>query len=119
MAKPPSFSVAPGDRRRSRILSWGGLAGMIGLAAAGLVLVFPQDDLLRLVRGDGTGPGDRELTVAYLQNMVRASPRDANLRLLLAGKLLAAGDLQGARQMLDEAQPLIVPASEAVASWER
>ena len=34
MDRPSSYSVAPGDASRSRILSWGALAGVVVLAFA-------------------------------------------------------------------------------------
>ena len=97
MDRPSSYSVAPGDASRSRILSWGALAGMVALAVGGLVLVFPKSDLMTLLRSNldakGRDRGNRDLSIAYLRNIIRTEPDDMGLRLLLAEKLLAGGDL--------------------------
>ncbi|MCW5651296.1 MAG: tetratricopeptide repeat protein [Ramlibacter sp.] len=117
MERPSSYSVAPGDASRSRVLSWGALLGMVALAAGGLALVFPRADLLTLLRGE-TDQGNRELTVAYLRNIIRTEPRDLGLRLLLAEKLLAGGDLLGARQVLNDAQALANASAVAQGAWD-
>ncbi len=122
MDRPSSYSVAPGDASRSRILSWGALAGMVALAVGGLVLVFPKSDLLTLLRSDldakGRDRGNRDLSIAYLRNIIRTEPDDMGLRLLLAEKLLAGGDLLGARLVLDEAQPLSRSSAQAQTDWD-
>ena len=117
MAKPPSYSVAPGDAGHSSILSWGALGGIVVLVIAGLVLVFPKSDLLTLLRGEAAGD-NRDLTVSYLRNIIRSEPKDLSLRLLLAEKLLAENDLPGARQVLDEARALSANDRAAQASWD-
>ena len=104
MDRPSSYSVAPGDASRSRILSWGALAGVVALAVGGLVLVFPGRDFLPLLRNENDKV-NFDLTVAYLRNLIRTDPGDLELRLLLVDKLRAAGDLAGARKALNEAQP--------------
>lgn len=122
MDRPSSYSVAPGDASRSRILSWGALAGVVALAVGGLVLVFPKSDLLTLLRSDldtkGRDRGNRDLSIAYLRNIIRTEPNDMGLRLLLAEKLLSGGDLLGARQVLDEAQPLARSSAQAQTDWD-
>lgn len=122
MDRPSSYSVAPGDASRSRILSWGALAGMVALAVGGLVLVFPKSDLMTLLRSNldakGRDRGNRDLSIAYLRNIIRTEPDDMGLRLLLAEKLLAGGDLLGARLVLDEAQPLARTSAQAQADWD-
>jgi hypothetical protein len=120
--RPSSYSVAPGDASRSRILSWGALAGVVALAVGGLVLVFPKSDLLTLLRSDldtkGRDRGNRDLSIAYLRNIIRTEPADMSLRLLLAEKLLSGGDLAGARLVLDEAQPLARSSAQAQTDWD-
>jgi hypothetical protein len=120
--RPSSYSVAPGDASRSRILSWGALAGVVALAVGGLVLVFPKSDLMTLLRSDldakGRDRGNRDLSIAYLRNIIRTEPDDMSLRLLLAEKLLSGGDLAGARLVLDEAQPLARSSAQAQADWD-
>jgi len=115
--RAPSYSVAPGDAARSRILSWGALAGVVALAAGALVLVFPRSDLLTLLRGE-TNLANRDLSVAYLRNIIRTEPDDLDLRLLLAEKLLAGGDFAGARQVLDDARALASRTPPGQASWD-
>lgn len=105
MAPAPRYSVAPGDTGRSRILSWWALLGMAALALGALVLVFPKRDLMSLLR-DESDRGNRDLTVAYLQNIIRTEPRDLALRMLLVEKLLAANQLDAARQALADSLPL-------------
>ena len=118
MAPPPSYSVAPDDRERSRILSWGALGGIVVLAIGALVLVFPKGDLLTQLRGE-TDQGNRDLTVAYLRNIIRTEPKDLSLRLLLVEKLLGGGELKEARQALNDALPLARGTSEGLNNWNR
>lgn len=118
MAPPPSYSVAPDDRERSRILSWGALGGIVVLAIGALVLVFPKSDLLTLLRGQ-TDQGNRDLTTAYLRNIIRTEPKDLSLRLLLVEKLLAGGELKEARQTLDAALALARSTTAGLADWNR
>ncbi len=118
MAQAPSYSVAPNDASRARILSWGGLLGIVALAIGALVLVFPKKDLLTLLRGESTSENS-ELTVAYLRNIIRTEPKDMGLRLLLVEQLMAAGDLDGARLTLTDALALarLSPANQQ--AWDR
>ena len=118
MAPPPSYSVAPDDRERSRILSWAALGGIVVLAIGALVLVFPKSDLLTLLRGE-TDQGNRDLTTAYLRNIIRTEPKDLSLRLLLVEKLLAGGELKEARQTLNDALPLARSTAAGMADWNR
>jgi hypothetical protein len=95
---------------------------MVALAVGGLVLVFPKSDLMTLLRSNldakGRDRGNRDLSIAYLRNIIRTEPDDMGLRLLLAEKLLAGGDLLGARLVLDEAQPLARTSAQAQADWD-
>ena len=117
MAKPSSYSVAPGDAANSRILSWGALVSVVTLAVVSMVLVFPKSDLLTMLRSD-TGETNRELTLAYLRNIIRTEPQDLGLRLLLVEKLLADGDLLEARKVLDQALPLTQRNAKAKGEWD-
>jgi hypothetical protein len=114
---PLSYSVAPGDAQRPRVLSGGVLAGIVVLALGGLALVFPRTDLMTLLRGQSS-LGNSDLTVAYLRNLIRTEPADQGLQLLLAEKLLAAGDLKGAREALDQAKPLAPVAADGQRAWQ-
>lgn len=118
MASRPHYSVAPGDTTRSRILSKWALWGMAALAVGAMILVFPKRDLMSLLR-DETDRGNPDLTVAYLQNIIRTEPRDLALRLLLVEKLLASNQLDAARQALADSLPLarLTPVDQE--SWER
>ena len=118
MAQASSYSVAPNDAKRSRILSWGGLLGIIALAIGALVLVFPKKDLLTLLRGE-SATENSELTVAYLRNIIRTEPKDLGLRLLLVEKLMARGDLDGARLTLTEAQTLAGTSAANQQAWDQ
>ena len=118
MAKAPSYSVAPSDAGRSRILSWRALLGIVVLAIGALVPVFPKKYLISLLRSEA-GADNRELTVAYLRNIIRTEPRDMGLRLLLVEKLMDAGDLDGARLGLTEARPLAALSVAAQDAWDR
>lgn len=117
MSPPPTYSVTPGDAGRSRILSWGALLGMTALAVGALVLVFPKRDLMSLLR-DETDRGNSELTIAYLQNIIRTEPRDLALRLLLVEKLLAANQLDAARTALADSLPLARSSPAGQDSWD-
>lgn len=116
MAPPPSYSVAPGDRRRASVLAKGTLAAVIGVALIGLVLVFPKEDLLSRLRS-GEIRGDGELSLAYLRNIVRADKKDPSLRLLLAEKLIAAGELTEAAAVLAEASALVQGDADLRRRW--
>ena len=118
MAKRVSYSVAPNDAKRSRILSWGALAGITLLAIGALVLVFPKSDLMTLLRDEST-KGNRDLSIAYLRNVIRTEPKDLGFRLLLVEKLLDGDDIQGARAALAGARVLASGTSEGQAAWDR
>ena len=118
MAKRASYSVAPNDAKRSRILSWGALGGITLLAIGALVLVFPKSDLLTLLR-DESNKGNRELSIAYLRNIIRTEPKDLGFRLLLVEKLLEGNDVKGARKALADAKVLAISTGENQAAWDR
>ena len=118
MAKRASYSVAPNDRKRSRILSWGALGGITLLAVGALVLVFPKSDLMTLLR-DESNKGNRDLSIAYLRNIIRTEPKDLGFRLLLVEKLLEGDDVKGARVALADAKLLASGTPESQAAWDR
>ena len=94
------------------------MLGIVVLAIGALGLVFPKKDLISLLRSEG-GADNRELTVAYLRNIIRTEPKDMGLRLLLVEKLMDAGDLDGARLGLTDARPLAGASSAAQEAWDR
>jgi hypothetical protein len=117
VADKSSYSVAPGDASRSRVLSLGALLALVLLSLVGLALVFPREDLFNRLRSDSANT-DPALTVAYLRNIVRVERTDTDLRLLLAEKLAAQRDFDGAMQALTEAQAhLQTPAQRQ--NWEQ
>ena len=118
MAKRASYSVAPNDAKRSRILSWGALGGITLLAIGALVLVFPKSDLLTLLR-DESNKGNRELSIAYLRNIIRTEPNELGFRLLLVEKLLDSEDIKAARTALAEAKTLASGTNEGQAAWDK
>ncbi len=115
MGRKTSYSVAPGDNARRGVLNRGSLGAVVGVALLGLVLVFPKEDLLNRLRGEAEN--DNNLTIAYLQNLVRTEAKDLSLRLILAEKLAAQREFGNALVVLKDAKPLIVT-SEDRASWE-
>jgi polysaccharide biosynthesis protein PelB len=118
LAKRDSYSVAPNDAKRSRILSWGALGSITLLAIGALVLVFPKSDLMTLLR-DESNKGNRDLSIAYLRNIIRTEPKDLGFRLLLVEKLLDGEDIKGARKALADAKILAGTTSEGQAAWDR
>ena len=100
------------------MLSWRALLGIVILAIGALVLVFPRKDLITLLRSEA-GADNRELTVAYLRNIIRTEPKDIGLRLLLVEKLMDAGDLEGARLSLTDARLLAGTSLAAQETWDR
>ena len=118
MAKQASYSVAPNDRKRSRILSWGALGGITLLAVGALVLVFPKSDLMTILREE-SDKGNRDLSIAYLRNIIRTEPKDLGFRLLLVEKLLVGEDIKGARKALADAKVLAGSTPEGQAAWDQ
>ena len=109
--KKKSYSVAPSDPERSGILNRGTLATVVGVAVLALVLVFPKDDLMNRLRSDDA-QADRELTVAYLRNLIRTENKDASLRLLLAEKLIAGRQFDEAAQVLVQTRAMALDESD-------
>ncbi len=118
MAKRRSYSVAPNDSARSRVLSWSALTGIGVLALGALVLVFPRTDLLTILRGE-SAQGNRDLSIAYLRNLIRTEPNDLGLQLLLVEKLLDGGDFAATRLALTKALPLARASPEGQIAWDR
>ncbi len=125
MARKNSYSVAPGDASRSGILSRGTLAAVLGIGLLGLALVFPKEDLLKRIRGENAS--DNNLTIAYLQNLIRTESSDLGLHLLLVEKLAAQRDFGQAQRVLATARALAVDpdglsrwgAQDVALAWDR
>lgn len=73
------------------------LAGMVGGA---LWLLYPRQDLERRLAG---ARDDSALSTAYLHNLLRSDPDNPQLRLLLAQRQAAAGELEQVRKTLQPA----------------
>ncbi len=86
------------------------LAGMVG---GGLWLLYPRQDLERRL-ADTT---DSALSVAYLHNLLRSDPDNPQLRLLLAQRQIAQGDILDARTTLQPALDSPDPVLHRDALW--
>ncbi|WP_269532504.1 tetratricopeptide repeat protein [Chitinimonas sp. BJYL2] len=100
---PASSSPAhadPLDRRkplpRQRLFPPQSVIALAASAAAALFLIFPKGRELSEIAAQARTDA---LSLQYLRNLVRASPRDVELNLLLANQELALGNVQVARQM--------------------
>ena len=93
-----------------------------GLALSlGLLLVYPHRTLeQRLTAADtAAGRADTSLTIEYLKVFLKAEPGDGGLRLQLVRKLVAQGDVAGARKLMDAPQAANDPAFAREAGWIR
>lgn len=109
MAATPSKSLAARDYGppRERLLSIWQLVGLGAVVTVALVLIFPQERLLQQATRGGTTDA---LTVSYLANLLRTDPGNVELRLKLAEKKIAIGDLTEAQRLLS---PVFQQGSEA------
>ncbi len=86
------------EPERTRVLSPAALAGVIVMVIIALVLLFPRKTLIEQVANE---PGNDQLTLNYLENLLRTDPRNTDLRLMLVEKKLAAGQAVEARSLLE------------------
>lgn len=86
------------------------LASMVG---GGLWLLYPKQDLERRL----SDTPDVALSVAYLHNLLRSDPDNPRLRLLLAQRQIAMGDMANARATLQPALDSSDPALHRDALW--
>ena len=86
------------------------LAGMVG---GGLWLLYPRQDLERRL----AETTDSALSIAYLNNLLRSDPDNPQLRLLLAQRQIAQGDIFDARATLQPALDSPNPALHRDALW--
>ena len=103
----PTSPVPAEARERHRLISPAALVGLVALAGAALVLVFPGaslvDQIYRYGRHDDVSAG-------YIASLLRSDPGNRRLRLTLVERLLDRGDVAGARETL---APLSVAGGEA------
>jgi tetratricopeptide (TPR) repeat protein len=104
-------SIAAPERRR--LMSSGQILGFGLVVAFALVAVYPGQRLERSIQS--TVQAD-SLSLAYLQAWMRAMPDDHSLRLLVARRLLARGDLEEAGLLL---QPLLQKESAVLGQFHR
>jgi Flp pilus assembly protein TadD len=95
-------SGAGPDAPRARLLSGWALGGIALMVGATLVLVFPRRALIEEVQREG---GNESLTLAYLTNLVKTEPGNAELGVLLAEKKFALGEPDEARVALASLRP--------------
>lgn len=92
-------TLAAGNAKRPRLIGLPVLLVFAALVGVALLLMFPyrtlMDQVLHGRRGD-------ELSIAYLRNLLRTDPHNAELALRLAGQLLAAGDFDSLAPTLAE-----------------
>lgn len=86
------------------------LATMVG---GGLWLLYPRQDLERRL----AQTSESALSVAYLHNLLRSDPENPQLRLLLAQRQLAHGELDEARKTLQPALQSPRPEVHREALW--
>lgn len=70
-----------------------------GIVIIGLILIYPQRDLIRRV----SEAPESQLSSAYLSNLLRSDPNNPQLRLLLARQQLNQGEIALARATLQPA----------------
>ena len=82
------------------MLSFWAVLGMALFVAAVLVVLFPRQALIDQV---SRTPRNDPLTENYLANLLRTDPHNQELRVLLAEKRYAMGDIGGAHAVLESA----------------
>ncbi|MFT4242907.1 MAG: tetratricopeptide repeat protein [Acidovorax sp.] len=96
------------------------IALLAGLVGGGLWLLYPRQDLERRL-ATSTASADIALSVAYLRNLLRSDPGNAELHLLLARQHVLLGEYPEAREALKPVEvnqdPQIVR-ERAWVTWE-
>ena len=108
-----SRSVAPLTERPVLAPSWL-IVLLAGLVGGGLWLLYPRQDLERRLQETT----DSALSVTYLHNLLRSDPDNPRLRLLLAQRQIAQGDLADARATLQPALNATSPELHREALWK-
>ncbi|MGC9237149.1 MAG: tetratricopeptide repeat protein [Thiomonas sp.] len=113
MQEPPRpaqrdpLHISPDDPQRSRLFPRGTLLGLGLLCAGTLALVYPGQNLMRLLATST----DNALAIDYLRHLVHLRGSDIDLRLMLAQRYLRIGQQQKALDALDSVQS---PAADAL-----
>jgi predicted Zn-dependent protease len=100
MEQRRSRSSAEAEPPRARVLPFWAVLGIALMVSAVLALLFPRQTLIEQLRGTAS---DDPLTENYLSSLLRTEPHNYELRVLLAEKRFALGDMRGARAVLEPA----------------
>lgn len=112
MLPPGSTSSAQATERPVLAPDWLVLA-MTALVCLALWLIYPRQDLEKRL----AGLAESELTNAYLSNLLRSDPDNPHLRLLLAQRQIAHGEVTHARRTLAPALASSDPELHRQALW--
>ncbi|MCB1938338.1 MAG: tetratricopeptide repeat protein [Rhodocyclaceae bacterium] len=109
---PISSSAAPAER--PRVVSTRALTVFGALAAAGMVLLFPYETLVRASLDARNGDA---LAVAYLHNLLRTETDNAQMRFALAAQHRARGEAAAALAAIAPLREHPDPATRHHARW--
>ena len=112
MLPPRSTSSAQATERPVLAPDWLVLA-MAAMVCLALWLIYPRQDLEKRL----AGLAESELTNAYLSNLLRSDPDNPHLRLLLAQRQIAHGEVTHARRTLAPALASSDPELHRQALW--
>ncbi|GAA4420085.1 tetratricopeptide repeat protein [Acidovorax lacteus] len=111
LQRKSSYSARPAERP---ILAPAWLITLLAsLVGGGLWMLYPRQDLERRL----AQTSESALSVAYLHNLLRSDPENPQLRLLLAQRQLAHGELNEARKTLEPALQSPRPEVHRDALW--
>ncbi|MBN2691123.1 MAG: tetratricopeptide repeat protein [Burkholderiaceae bacterium] len=99
-ARRDPLHISPDDPQRSRLFPRGVLFGLGVLCAGTLALVYPGQNLMRLLATST----DNGLAIDYLRHLVDMRGGDVNLRLMLAQRYVHIGKSQAALDALGTLQ---------------
>jgi tetratricopeptide (TPR) repeat protein len=99
-AKRDPLHISPDDRQRSRLFPRGALLGLGLLCAGTLVLVYPGQNLMRLLATSS----DNALAIDYLRHLVHLRGGNIEMRLMLAQRYVRIGESQKALDALGTLQ---------------
>lgn len=95
----PRSILAAGSGKRPRLISPSVLAIFALLVGVALLLMFPYRTLMDQALRDR---GSNELSIAYLRNLLRTDPHNADMAIRLAQQLFAAGRIDEMEPALDD-----------------